>query len=299
MRCPKCHYLGFDSGDRCRNCGYDFSLTAEDHPPPDLPIRRDDEPMGPLADLSLSDPGMSVALPGGRSASSVAPEPASSVDASDTDLPLFLEDGSLADSRAPIRPPAPRPPLAVRRATPEVPRPRARVTPAQASEPTLQLEPAETEPDVEKSDREDGRSRDGSSVAPSGRRVAAAVIDVMLLAAVDLVVVYLTLQLCGLTMADLAVLPIPPLTGFFLLLAGGYVVSFTVAGGQTIGKMALGIRVIGADGNAVRASVAMLRAAAYVVSVLPFGVGLVAGLFDRQRRALHDRLAETRVVKVS
>src|SRR4030095_10050339 len=26
MKCPKCHYLGFETGDRCKNCGYDFSL---------------------------------------------------------------------------------------------------------------------------------------------------------------------------------------------------------------------------------------------------------------------------------
>ena len=30
MKCPKCGYLGFESVDRCRNCGYDFSLTTAD-----------------------------------------------------------------------------------------------------------------------------------------------------------------------------------------------------------------------------------------------------------------------------
>ena len=29
MKCPKCGYLGFDSGERCRNCGYDFSLVSD------------------------------------------------------------------------------------------------------------------------------------------------------------------------------------------------------------------------------------------------------------------------------
>src|SRR4051812_19496277 len=33
MKCPKCSYLGFDTGDRCRNCGYDFSLVS--HPSSD------------------------------------------------------------------------------------------------------------------------------------------------------------------------------------------------------------------------------------------------------------------------
>ena len=28
MKCPKCGYLGFEHVERCRNCGYDFSLTA-------------------------------------------------------------------------------------------------------------------------------------------------------------------------------------------------------------------------------------------------------------------------------
>ena len=28
MKCPKCDYLGFETGDRCKNCGYDFSLAC-------------------------------------------------------------------------------------------------------------------------------------------------------------------------------------------------------------------------------------------------------------------------------
>ena len=35
MKCPKCSYLGFETGDRCKNCGYDFSLLAAPHEPPD------------------------------------------------------------------------------------------------------------------------------------------------------------------------------------------------------------------------------------------------------------------------
>jgi uncharacterized RDD family membrane protein YckC len=42
---------------------------------------------------------------------------------------------------------------------------------------------------------------------------------------------------------------------------------------------------------------AVLRATAYLVSLLPAGLGFAAILFDADRRALHDRLAETRVVK--
>src|SRR5262245_55687232 len=46
MKCPKCHYLGFETGDRCKNCGYDFSLlTLADTPAPGAP--------GPAADLII------------------------------------------------------------------------------------------------------------------------------------------------------------------------------------------------------------------------------------------------------
>ena len=49
MKCPKCHYLGFETGDRCKNCGYDFSLltladapaSAAPHPETDLMLRPD------------------------------------------------------------------------------------------------------------------------------------------------------------------------------------------------------------------------------------------------------------------
>ncbi len=51
MRCPKCHYISFGSADRCRNCGYEFSLAVEDAPPLDLPIETDAEAVGPLADF--------------------------------------------------------------------------------------------------------------------------------------------------------------------------------------------------------------------------------------------------------
>jgi rubredoxin len=48
MKCPKCQYISFDSGDRCRNCGYEFSLAA-DAALDDLPIQNGTEPLGPLA----------------------------------------------------------------------------------------------------------------------------------------------------------------------------------------------------------------------------------------------------------
>ena len=59
MKCPKCQYISFDSGDRCRNCGYDFSLVADvparATPQRTLPIQDGTEADGPLSDFSLND----------------------------------------------------------------------------------------------------------------------------------------------------------------------------------------------------------------------------------------------------
>jgi hypothetical protein len=46
MKCPKCAYLGFETGDRCKHCGYDFSLLSA--PESDAPD---------FADLSLHPEG--------------------------------------------------------------------------------------------------------------------------------------------------------------------------------------------------------------------------------------------------
>ena len=276
MRCPKCHYIRFESGDRCRNCGYDFSLTAESVAP-DLPIVST-EPIGPLGDFALEV---------NRPVPARAPDTAS-------DLPLFSR-APLERATVPAQPP-PRPPLAVRRAAPA--RERARI-PDTA---TLDLEfPA-------LSSRRGSILEDEAPAGPDANtakllpRIAAGLIDAILMGSIDVAVVYLTLRVCGLTSADLRALPPVPLGAFLLLLAGGYLISFTVASGQTIGKMALGIRVVPIperdSGNArVTFGSALLRAVACLVSILTAGLGYIPALFSRDRRTLHDRLADTRVVR--
>lgn len=74
MKCPKCDYLGFETGDRCKNCGYDFSLLADAAPSSgdrDLPLRQAVEHT-PSTDLWLNDLDASLA-PGARRAASGAP----------------------------------------------------------------------------------------------------------------------------------------------------------------------------------------------------------------------------------
>jgi uncharacterized RDD family membrane protein YckC len=63
--------------------------------------------------------------------------------------------------------------------------------------------------------------------------------------------------------------------------------------------MAAGIRVIETDDAPVRFGAAVVRALAYLVSVAPAGVGFLACFVGSDRRAVHDRLAGTRVVRSS
>ena len=304
MRCPKCQYISFDSGDRCRNCGYEFSLTV-DPAVADLPIQTGDEALGPLADFALEVnarpvPGSRPAAPG---AGPVPPAPITS----SFDLPLFKE-------RRPDDTPAvaPRAPLAVRRSNP----PPRGVNRPSADEPVLDLgaaapfersalplpiapvaSSAAEAPSVQ------SPAPDGASTHPLaaaiGPRLLAGLLDVLILGSIGLVVLYLTLKVCGLEFARAAAIPPLPFASFLLLVAGGYFTLFTAAGGQTIGKMAAGIRVVAMEGAAARVPLghSVLRATAYLVSALPAGLGFLPALLGAERRAIHDRLADTRVVK--
>ena len=125
----------------------------------------------------------------------------------------------------------------------------------------------------------------------------AVAIDLAILGVVDALVIYFTLQICNLTVADLALLPRGPLIAFLLVQNGGYLVVFT-AGGQTLGKMAAGIRVVPeAPDTSLDVGQAFLRELIWVALALPAGLGFLSAFFSHDRRGLHDRLAGTRVVR--
>ena len=265
MKCPKCDYLGFEATDRCRNCGYEFSLStgAADSSAPALEQR-------PALDLDRI------------------------IGAPADDLPLF--GFSPGDDGRPLISAAspPRAPLGVRRATPEVPR--ARVSMPRSPGDMLFGSPRAASkhesPDA-------GSALVGDAAAAPGRRMMAALLDGALLLSLDGSVLYFTLRLCNLTASQVFDLPAFPLLAFFVLLNGGYLVAFTAVGGQSIGKMAFGIKVVSDEDLPVPVGRATLRTLAYVASALPLGAGFLPGVLGTDRLALHDRLAHTRVVRPS
>jgi uncharacterized RDD family membrane protein YckC len=110
-------------------------------------------------------------------------------------------------------------------------------------------------------------------------------------------VLYLTLALAELRLADARVIPPIPMLAFLLLINGGYLIAFTAANGQTIGKMLTRVRVTSEDGGRVDVAGAFLRAAGVLLSIATLGLPYVPALVSSDKRALHDRLAGTRVIK--
>jgi len=295
MRCPKCQYISFESSDRCRNCGYEFSLSV-DTEQIDVKIARDE----PVSSRSRDGAYTALDTPLNPPSERGVGRPLAAAD-----LPLFTD--RVADDQAPlVTPPAvPRAPLSVRKAAPVRPRPQSPLP----EELSLDLE-------IDDDNQPEGLAEFGvtptslpsvpqpsaplqPAVASLVRRTVAGVIDVLILGSISAAVVVLTLRVCELTLEQWTMLPAVPMLAFLMLLCGGYFVLFTVAGGQTIGKMAAHIRVVnGPEVTRARVSfrTAVVRTVACLGSVLALGAGFLLAVVNEDRCAFHDRVADTRVV---
>jgi uncharacterized RDD family membrane protein YckC len=310
MKCPKCGYLGFEQVDRCRNCGYEFSLSSSSAME-ELPVRRDTAVIGPLEDLALD--ASPNPRPSGFSAEAGpdldrvfdTPQPQES---GPSELPLFgSAAGAIGDDTPLItKPSPPRTPLAVRRSTSEVPRVRAAPIRAASLDLGLDLDGPARYTSVAPSAAAQAHPTLAGPAVPAdtqtaglGARAAAVTIDLLILAAIDAAVVYFTMQICGVTMEEFAIIPRGPLVAFLVVQNVGYLVAFT-AGGQTLGKMASGIKVVAAESNqSIDAGQALKRTVAWLLLAIPAGLGFLTALASRDRRGLHDRFAGTRVVRAS
>jgi uncharacterized RDD family membrane protein YckC len=306
VKCPKCDYLGFETGDRCRNCGYDFSfLNAPDTGPVDLPLREpESSSRGPAVELTLL-PAVSTAPEPGAAAASL-PRPRS---ADAWPLPLF-NSGGLDDDAPLIKlPAAPRPPLAVRRA-PELPRLRAvprparraaaDVAPATDPEPILAFVEEDASQEAPKDVEAPARSSTATPAQTTSpaRRATAAAVDHVILVGIDAIVLYFTFRLAEVSIGEWRLVPVLPFLVFLGMLKAAYFYVFTLVGGQTIGKMAAHIRVIAEDGRGLDPARVIRRTLAGAVSVITLGLAFLPALITPDRRALHDRVAGTRVVEI-
>lgn len=71
----------------------------------------------------------------------------------------------------------------------------------------------------------------------------------------------------------------------------------TQQNGQTLGKMALNIRVVKVDGAPIRDADAVLRYIGYYINTPLLMLGWLWAFFDPQNQGWHDKIAQTYVVK--
>ena len=86
--------------------------------------------------------------------------------------------------------------------------------------------------------------------------------------------------------------------GFSILIFFLYFTLLTGESGQTLGKMLLGIKVVGAEGEPISYTRALVRTIGYIPSSFFFCLGFLWSIWDRKHQTWHDKIAGTIVVKV-
>jgi len=66
--------------------------------------------------------------------------------------------------------------------------------------------------------------------------------------------------------------------------------------GSTLGKMAVGVKVVRTDGSGISWGISIARYFMKIVSGMIFAIGYIMAGFDEEKRALHDRVCDTRVI---
>lgn len=144
------------------------------------------------------------------------------------------------------------------------------------------------------------------------RRLAAHLIDTVLLAGAGYALLFLLLLGSGIGLAGMVALfdpAAPPpddgllalllvgLYGLPILMQGAYHILFTASAWQaTPGKRAVGIKVVDAEGRRLGLGRSAGRWFAAALSYLTLYLGFLMAAFTQRKRALHDLLADTRVV---
>ena len=134
-------------------------------------------------------------------------------------------------------------------------------------------------------------------LASISRRIAALFVDVFILLGINGAVVLLTERLAQVPVDVFRELQLfLPLVAFLMLMDFGYVVVLTTFGGQTIGKMVVGVRVVLRSDEPAGFRAIVIRTVVAILSILPFGVGYLYAVIGKSH-AIHDLAANTKVVR--
>lgn len=121
-------------------------------------------------------------------------------------------------------------------------------------------------------------------------RFGAAIIDAVVISLISFAFLYIViLRLYGIGLGSV----------FWIFLPWLYYWLFTGLKGQTPGKMAVGIRVIKADGSIPGLGIAALREIpGKILSTVAIYLGFLWIIWDRQKQGWHDKIANTYVLRV-
>lgn len=145
-------------------------------------------------------------------------------------------------------------------------------------------------------------------------RVVATIIDTIILAIPMGILQALVLGAAGMSLAGIEPDPNAPpeevfrtlgpffaALGFSALIGFGfgalYEAAFVTKLGATPGKMAIGAKVLRPDGSMLGFGRALGRYFAKILSAIILYIGYIMAGFDSEKRALHDMICDTRVIK--
>jgi uncharacterized RDD family membrane protein YckC len=134
--------------------------------------------------------------------------------------------------------------------------------------------------------------------ASVGTRVGAGVIDILILWVLQMAIQLAYTGTGGLRTSDFSILTQQYLVLQLLSIAtaAAYNASFVYQFGGTPGKLALGCRIVTADGGKLSLNRSIGRYFASMLSAFTLGIGYLIAAFDEERRTLHDRICDTRVI---
>lgn len=131
-----------------------------------------------------------------------------------------------------------------------------------------------------------------------GARFVATLIDGVLLWIVETMIAIPIIGAGAAAGGDTAVLVATGLSTLVnLAISSGYEIFMIGSRGQTLGKMAMSLKVVRADGSALGYGLAAGRYFYKILSAIILMIGYLMALWDPEKRALHDRICETRVIK--
>jgi uncharacterized RDD family membrane protein YckC len=84
----------------------------------------------------------------------------------------------------------------------------------------------------------------------------------------------------------------------FLVASTVYFVACGAASGQTVGKVSMSIKIIRTDSSSLDLRYSFIRFLGSMLCVATMGIGFIIVAFDSHKQGMHDKMADTYVVKL-